>query len=76
MVVHDERGLEVRIVLQADAPRDTVERVRLDLGAAIEATGAIAPPVSVHVVDRIERERVHAAKLKLVKAGPFRPNPL
>ena len=45
-VFHDERGLEVRIVLQADAPRDTVERVRLDLGAAIEATGAIAPPVS------------------------------
>lgn len=41
--------------------------------AAVEAAGAVRPPVDVVPVETIEREAGHAAKLKLVKAlAPLR----
>jgi phenylacetate-coenzyme A ligase PaaK-like adenylate-forming protein len=67
-VLHDHRGLHVRVVLAPGADPATPERLRRALAAAVEAAGAVAPPVEVVEVDALEREPGPAAKLKLVKS--------
>jgi len=66
-IVQHERRLQVRIVLQASARRDTSARVRTAVLEALDAAGALPPPIEVVPVETIERESGHAAKLKLVK---------
>jgi phenylacetate-CoA ligase len=67
-VLHDPRGLHARVVLAPGADPATPERLRRALAAAVEAAGAVAPPVEVIEVDALEREPGPAAKLKLVKS--------
>jgi phenylacetate-coenzyme A ligase PaaK-like adenylate-forming protein len=64
-VVHRADGLLVRIVPRDSAPRGLQDRVRAAVEAALADAGAQAP-VRIDVVDEIEREPGHAAKLKLV----------
>ena len=66
-VVHRADGLLVRVVVRGSAPRDMPERVRAAVDAALADAGA-AVPVSVEVVQEIEREPGHAAKVKLVRS--------
>ena len=76
-IVQHERHLQVRIVLQAAAGRDTAARVHAALVESLEAAGAVPPPIEVVPVEAIERESGHAAKLKLVKrAVRDRPFPV
>jgi hypothetical protein len=67
-IVRDDRRLRARIVLRRSAPPDTGERVREALRTALESTGALAPPVEVEQVERIERDRGPAAKAKVIAA--------
>ena len=67
-IVHNQQGLQVRIVLHASAPADTPARVRAALQAALDDAGVGPLPIEVAPVAAIEREPGHAAKLKLVKA--------
>jgi len=67
-IVHNQQGLQVRIVLHASAPADTPARVRAALQAALGDAGVGPVPIEVAPVAAIEREPGHAAKLKLVKA--------
>ena len=64
-VVHRSDGLLVRVVVGDTASRDVPERVRAEVEAALTDAGA-SVPVAVEVVDGIEREPGHAAKVKLV----------
>jgi phenylacetate-CoA ligase len=66
-VVHRADGLLVRVVAGNAAPRDLNARVRTEVEAALVDAGA-SVPVSVEVVDEIEREPGHAAKVKLVRS--------
>jgi putative adenylate-forming enzyme len=66
-IVHAGDRLEVKIVLQPDAPHETVARVHAETLAALDEAGALGPALDVVVVDSIGRERGHAAKLKLIK---------
>jgi len=66
-VLHDRRGLHVRVVLRPSAPRETTASVRAALVRELHAVGAVPPPIEVEAVAAIEREPGHAAKLKLVK---------
>jgi len=67
-IIHDDSGLRVRVVLQPAAPRDTLLQVREALLSALDAAGAVAPPLEVTAVDTIERE-AHGSKLKLIKSS-------
>ncbi|HEX8863858.1 MAG TPA: hypothetical protein VGC06_33110 [Actinomycetes bacterium] len=67
-VLRDHRGLHARVVLIPGADPATPERLRRALAAAVEAAGAVAPPVEVIEVNALEREPGPAAKLKLVKS--------
>ena len=66
-VVQMDTGLQVRIVVQRDAPADVPARVRAEMLASLADAGAVVPGLEVVVVDTIEREPGHAAKLKLIK---------
>jgi phenylacetate-CoA ligase len=68
-IVHDEKGLHIRIVLQPAAPPDMCRRVRAAVLETLREAGALAPQIDVIEVDVIEREPGHAAKLKLVKTS-------
>ena len=72
-IVHDDQGLCVRVVLQPSASRNTLVRVGDALRTSLEAAGAVPPPVEVVAVASIERERGHAAKLKMIKSLVTRP---
>jgi phenylacetate-CoA ligase len=66
-IVHASDGsLRVRIVPRASAPAELLERVRLAVHGELEQAGALPPAVAVEVVDEVEREPGHAAKVKLV----------
>ena len=64
-VVHRTDGLLVRIVVRDPAPRGLAAHVRSVIQDALAGVGA-SFPVEVEVVDAIEREPGHAAKVKLV----------
>jgi phenylacetate-CoA ligase len=64
-VVHRADGILVRIVRRESAPRDLPDRVRAAVEGALADAGAEVA-VRVDVVDEIEREPGHGAKLKLV----------
>jgi phenylacetate-CoA ligase len=64
-VVHRADGLLVRIVVRDGASLDLPGHVRAEIDAALDGAGATVP-VSVDVVEEIEREPGHAAKVKLV----------
>ncbi len=64
-VVHRTDGLLVRIVVRDPAPRGVAGHVRSVIQDALAGAGA-SFPVEVEVVDAIEREPGHAAKVKLV----------
>ena len=68
IVQRRDSSLIVRIVAASGAGSDLAERVRQGVVAALEDAGAVAPPVAVEPVERIERDGSHAAKLKLVIA--------
>jgi hypothetical protein len=65
--VHDAGGLEVRVALDAAArpPIPPSGRAPAVL-SALDAAGAVAPPVRVTPVAELEREPGAAAKLKLI----------
>jgi phenylacetate-CoA ligase len=65
-LVHEPGRLEVRVVLDPDAPADTVRRVRVAVAAALREAGAVPPPIAVTPVPVLEREAGPAAKLKLI----------
>ena len=65
-VVSEPTRLAVRIVLRPDASVETVERVRSGMKVALEAAGAIPPPIVVQPVAEIEREP-GSMKVKVVK---------
>jgi len=67
-VVHEPTRLAVRIVLRPDASVETVERVRSGMKVALEAAGAIPPPIVVQPVAEIEREP-GSMKVKVVKTA-------
>ena len=58
--------MTVRVVLRPDASSETVERVASAVRGAVEAAGAVPPPVEVDPVAEIEREPGDV-KLKVVK---------
>jgi phenylacetate-CoA ligase len=64
-IVLEERRLAVRIVLRPAASAETPARVAHRLRAALEAAGALPPPIEVEPVAAIERDP-GSAKLKLV----------
>jgi phenylacetate-CoA ligase len=66
-IVHEPRRLVLRVVLHPCAGAETQERVVAGVNAALEAAGAVVPPLEVEVVSEIEREP-GGAKLKLVKS--------
>ena len=63
--VHDGETLQVRVVLDPDAPQDTLEVVRRELLATLDRAGAEIP-VRAEAVEAIEREE-HAAEAEVVK---------
>jgi phenylacetate-CoA ligase len=66
-IVHASDGsLRVRIVTRAAAAPELLERIRLAVHGELASAGALPPAVAVEVVDEIEREPGHAAKVKLV----------
>jgi hypothetical protein len=65
-VVLEPSRLAVRIVLRPGPSVETVERVRSGMQAALEAAGAIPPPIVVEPVAEIEREP-GSMKVKVVK---------
>jgi phenylacetate-coenzyme A ligase PaaK-like adenylate-forming protein len=73
-IVHARDGvLRVRIVPRTSAAVDAPERVRAAVRLELERAGAAEPRVDVEVVDGIEREQGHAAKVKLVVSEVPRP---
>ena len=66
-VVHRADGVLVRVVARDSAPRELPEQVRALVEAVLAEAGA-AVQVTVEVVDAIEREPGHAAKVKLVRS--------
>jgi phenylacetate-coenzyme A ligase PaaK-like adenylate-forming protein len=66
-VVHERDGtVRARVVPRPSAPSDLPERVRTAIAAELEHAGVAAPVVAVDVVDELERDPGHAAKLQLV----------
>jgi phenylacetate-CoA ligase len=66
-IVHARDGeLRVRIVPRPAAPRDVLQRVRSAMLAELARAGALAERIRVEIVDSIERDPNHAAKVKLV----------
>jgi phenylacetate-coenzyme A ligase PaaK-like adenylate-forming protein len=65
-VVLEPKRLAVRIVLRPDASAETAGRVRSGMKAALDAAGAIPPPIAVEPVAEIEREP-GSMKVKVVK---------
>ena len=64
-LVHDGDTIEARVVLEPNAPQDTLARIREALLATLDAAG-VAVPLRLTAVAAIEREG-HAAKVKLIK---------
>ena len=67
-IVHDPGGLEVRLVLDQRAPRETPAIVRAAVLRVLEEAGAVPPAIVVTPVAELEREPGAAAKLKLIVA--------
>lgn len=65
-LVRTPDGLLVRVVAQASAPLDLLDRVRSAIARGLEAAGAAPITIGVELVGEIEREAGHAAKVKLV----------
>jgi phenylacetate-CoA ligase len=66
--LHDGRRLEARVVLAPDAPAELAVRLGRALAQAVEATGAVAPPVDIRPVTALQREPGVGQKIKLVKS--------
>jgi phenylacetate-CoA ligase len=69
-IVRIPNGLLVRVVARASAPRDLPDRVRSGIARGLSEAGAAPVTIRVELVDEIEREAGHAAKLKLVMSAP------
>jgi phenylacetate-coenzyme A ligase PaaK-like adenylate-forming protein len=67
-VVHHERGITARVIPRAGASPDLAARVRDGVTAELVAAGAVAPTVTVELVEALEREPGPAGKLKLVQS--------
>jgi phenylacetate-coenzyme A ligase PaaK-like adenylate-forming protein len=65
-IVHDPGGLDVRLVLDPNAARETPAIVRAAVLRVLEEAGAVPPAVVVTPVAELEREPGAAAKLKLI----------
>jgi phenylacetate-CoA ligase len=65
-IVHEPGGLEVRLVLDPNAARETPAIVRAAVLRVLEEAGAVPPAIVVTPVAELEREPGAAAKLKLV----------
>jgi phenylacetate-coenzyme A ligase PaaK-like adenylate-forming protein len=68
-IVRIPEGLLVRVVARASAPRDLPDRVRGAIADGLEEAGAAPTTILVELVDELEREAGHAAKLKLVASA-------
>jgi len=68
---YDQRRLSVRVALRAGAePAPARGAIAHGIGDTLAALGALPVPVDVVVVDRIERSRDAAGKLKVVEVAP------
>jgi phenylacetate-CoA ligase len=65
-IVHEPGRLEVRLVLDPQAPAGTPDQVRTAVAGVLEAAGAVPPRIDVTPVAELEREAGPAAKLKLI----------
>lgn len=66
-LTHEPDGsVRARVALRPSAPVDLPERIREAIAAELADAGVAAPVVVVEVVDEIERDPGHAAKLPLV----------
>ena len=66
-VAQEARRLAIRVVVPPGAPAATIARVAAAVQAAIEESGAVAPPIEVEPVAELEREP-GGAKLKVIKS--------
>ena len=68
-ILHDDRGLHVRVALRPGFNVDDVTAaIRRGLSDAVTALGAAAPDVSVDVVERIDDGRDSAGKFRLIES--------
>jgi phenylacetate-coenzyme A ligase PaaK-like adenylate-forming protein len=65
-VVQRPDRLTVRVVLRPDASSGTADRVAAGVRSAVEAAGAVPPPIAVEPVEEIEREP-GTIKVKVIK---------
>ena len=66
-IVRTAACLQVQLVLQSRAASDVLARVQAALTAALEAAGAVPPPMEVVAVSALRRQSGAGAKLKLVR---------
>jgi phenylacetate-CoA ligase len=68
-IVHDADGLDVEVVLHADAaPEEAAAQVADALHIRLSAIGVVPPPIHVRTVERLDRAAGPAAKLKLIES--------
>jgi phenylacetate-CoA ligase len=73
-IVHDANGLDVEVVLRADASADeAAAQVADTLHIRLSAIGVVPPPIHVRTVDRLARAAGPAAKLKLIESRQAKP---
>jgi phenylacetate-coenzyme A ligase PaaK-like adenylate-forming protein len=72
---HDSEGIHLKVVPRARADCDKLRAALVqDIRSALEALGAIPPPIDVAFVERLEREPRRMGKIRLVgPAGPAKP---
>ena len=67
---HDPSGIHLKIVPRPEANRDELRAALADgITTAIEALGAVSPPVDITFVDTVERQRQRMGKIKLIGAS-------
>ncbi len=68
-IVRIPEGLLVRVVARVSAAPDLPDRVRFAIARGLAEAGAAPTTIDVELVDELEREAGHAAKLKLVTSA-------
>lgn len=66
-ITYDGSGLTGHIVLRADSPAGTPDRVRAALIRSLHEAGAVPPPITVTAVPNIARDGGHAAKFLQIR---------
>lgn len=66
-ITYDGGGLTVHVVLRADAPAGTPDRIRLELIRGLQDAGAVPPSIIVTAVPSIARDGGHADKFTQIR---------